>query len=856
MLRKVIFIVFCLFFYCGNVWGADCEQDITADVSGTAYECNSNDTFKVSEGVTVSKNDNNYPINANNKDNITIDNYGTIRNNGTITDRGNRPIYLENSSNINIYNRSTGTISARKSGTIFLKNTDGDINIYNEGTISATHHGAIHNYADRVSGDIYIENSGIIRTTNTSVNNDHTGRHLGSIAILGDDSFTGALTINNTGTIDVVGSRALPAIRFSNAGDNTLTTSGTISGGPEQSSGGVNSAGMDIVIDKCSGDDNMDHCGGTKSGTTTINLTGGPTFSKGLDLNGTKVNIVLKEGLKRDVTIRIFDYVEESSDYLTITREGQDTYTLTAETLTYDDDSANVDGSTYNTRDATVVTFTGQSDSLTREEYNAGTDGILTIFGEDLEVEKNNQKYRAENTLTKLKSLFSASNYVGGKRPDYCTTIDPKKVDSELDVRCNKRFVKIFHSYQTREGVYDGTSSGILGMLSPIKWKDFPLVSNIFVGYSNQEGDFNNGEFLGGANYVLGFRNTYENKGFLASLTPMIGLNDLNVVDYDTDKVQTISNNFLSEFAAVNGKIIKEIVTGKDRSLNISVETTYGLQKFPDYISTFTDGDFSVDESIEELLSGGFEVSYLEGLPGGFIIKPYFGANKNKNLSDQTKITARGKNSNVSPIRETWSGYYAGVSLTKEAKGIDFDLNLMYGNEGGLISQIAAVSLTKAFGKAKKETISLEPVPDLPKVDESLTTQDYNKSFKELEMVRDLNKKLKIENEKLKAQNEKLKLLAKKTLEENEISKKMIIELIKENEKVKLENQIFKNRILENENKELIEQLEGSNAENKPSRILLLIFGITFVLGVLGSTKLITLSTASIYNRMIVSKNL
>ena len=293
-------------------------------------------------------------------------------------------------------------------------------------------------------------------------------------------------------------------------------------------------------------------------------------------------------------------------------------------------------------------------------------------------------------------------------------------------MRCNNRFVKIFHSYQTREDVYDGTSSGILGMLSPIKWKDFPLVSNIFVGYSNQEGDFNNGEFLGGDNYVLGLKNTYEDKGFIASLTPMIGLNDLSVIDYDTDKVQTISNNFLSEFAAVNGKIRKKIITGEDKSLNISVETTYGLQKFPDYISTFIDGDLSVDESIEELLSGGFEVSYVEGLPGSFIIKPYFGANKNKNLSDQTKITARGKNSNVSPIRETWSGYYAGVSLTKEAKGIDFDLNLMYGNEDGLINQIAAVSLTKSFGKAKKETISLEPVPDLPKVDESLTAQDLS----------------------------------------------------------------------------------------------------------------------------------
>ena len=79
----------------------------------------------------------------------------------------------------------------------------------------------------------------------------------------------------------------------------------------------------------------------------------------------------------------------------------------------------------------------------------------------------------------------------------------------------------------------------------------------------------------------------------------------------------------------------------------------------------------------------------------------------------------------------------------------------------------------------------------------------------------------------------------------------MIIELLKENEKVKLENQIFKNRILENENKELIEQLEGSNAGNKPSGIFLLMFGTIFGIGVLGSAKIITLSFASIYNRIM-----
>ena len=252
----------------------------------------------------------------------------------------------------------------------------------------------------------------------------------------------------------------------------------------------------------------------------------------------------------------------------------------------------------------------------------------------------------------------------------------------------------------------------------------------------------------------------------------------------------------------------------------------------------------SVDESIEELLSGGFEVSYVEGLPGSFIIKPYFGANTNKNLSNQTKITARGKNSDVSPIRETWSGYYAGVSLAKEAKGIDFNLNLMYGNEDGLINQVAAVSLVKSFGKAKKETISLEPVPDLPKVDESLTTQDYNKSFKELEIVRDLNKKLKIENEKLKAQNEKLKLLAQKTLEENQASKKLIIELLKENEKIKLEKQMMTNQILESENKGLLEQLKGSNEGNKLPVKFLIIFAIIFMLTTIGLTLICLLYTS------------
>ena len=153
----------------------------------------------------------------------------------------------------------------------------------------------------------------------------------------------------------------------------------------------------------------------------------------------------------------------------------------------------------------------------------------------------------------------------------------------------------------------------------------------------------------------------------------------------------------------------------------------------------------------------------------------------------------------------------------------------MYGNEDGLINQIAAVSLTKSFGTSKKETIKLEPVPDLPKVDESLTTQDYNKTFKELEIMRDLNKKLKAENAELKAQNEKLKLLAKQKDQENKDSKRLIVELLKENEKIKLTKELFKKEILEHENKELLQSLEESVKNPKVDRLGLILFFVTVI---------------------------
>ena len=81
----------------------------------------------------------------------------------------------------------------------------------------------------------------------------------------------------------------------------------------------------------------------------------------------------------------------------------------------------------------------------------------------------------------------------------------------------------------------------------------------------------------------------------------------------------------------------------------------------------------------------------------------------------------------------------------------------MYGNEDGLINQIAAVSLTKSFGKKLSEI----PVPDTKlKKDLKIANTIPEKDLLELDALKKLNKQLQEENTKLKAQNEKLKLLS------------------------------------------------------------------------------------------------
>ena len=67
-------------------------------------------------------------------------------------------------------------------------------------------------------------------------------------------------------------------------------------------------------------------------------------------------------------------------------------------------------------------------------------------------------------------------------------------------------------------------------------------------------------------------------------------------------------------------------------------------------------------------------------------------------------------------------------------------------------------------------------------------------------------------------------------LEENKASKQLIVELLKENEKIKLEKEIFKNKILENENKELLKEIEKGVSKNEVNRFALLLFVIILIL--------------------------
>ena len=521
-----------------------------------------------------------------------------------------------------------------------------------------------------------------------------------------------------------------------NGSGATVTNSGTITA----------TAGDAIAIGTETADDSRTHNNATITNKGTISATDNSiiiseattgtnivvdeeaAFTGEIEMNSTATTVTLSCTLTEDLDIEVHN---KTSMTVTSNLCGNDTYEILDASLNADAD-------------------------------NSETNGYIRVYGEDLEIAQNNPKYRSENVLTKLRGLFDAANYINWHAPE-------------------DKFLKIFHSAQKREGTYKGTMSGVVGQLSPFILGN--IRNNFFVGYTQQNGDFDNGEFLGGDNFALGLKSVYENNGFKASFTPMVGVNDLTVTDYDTDTKTSISTNLFSEFAGINTKLGKDIELSEKGSLNLSVQSTLGLQRFPEYLAKFGDGDLSVNEAIEQVLGLGFEVKYIDELAEGFVVQPYVGININNNLNNSIKITADGENKNVSPASSSTTGYFVGLSIIKNLdKDLNFDFELSYGNEGGLINEVASVSLVKYFGDKPKNQITKPNVrdmrkkPDLEKIDKNLTAQNDNKE-------------------------EKLNVIIKKTIQENLVSKHLIKELIKEVERLTLTNTIFKNKIIENETK-------------------------------------------------------
>ena len=200
---------------------------------------------------------------------------------------------------------------------------------------------------------------------------------------------------------------------------------------------------------------------------------------------------------------------------------------------------------------------------------------------------------------------------------------------------------------------------------------------------------------MGGKNLALGFNKTYTTNPFNFSLTPVVGLADLKITDLETEGNQSIDTTLMSQFMGLDARIEKVAAISKRNAVSVEVQTTYGLQRFPQYTTVFTDGDLVVDDSVVQVLGTSFEIRDALGIERNMQL--YLGGNWNHTYNDEIEITADGENKNVSPEMQNAFGRYAGIDIRAVIKGLNLDLNLEYGTTGGLTHQVASLALTKFF---------------------------------------------------------------------------------------------------------------------------------------------------------------
>ena len=193
------------------------------------------------------------------------------------------------------------------------------------------------------------------------------------------------------------------------------------------------------------------------------------------------------------------------------------------------------------------------------------------------------------------------------------------------------------------------------------------------------------------------------------------------------------------------------------------------MHSFPDYITTFGDGDLSVDDAIDQVLGAGFSVKYLNKNKNGFVIEPYLNASYNNTFSNDIQIIADNDNKEAGHVMNGVLAMRAGLNLTKHGDDTSFSINIEHGDQDGLKENTIGISFSRKLQKIEKSTIEKERViPELEKL------------YDQLQLVKE---------------NERLKKLAGEMVKENTAKDDLIIQLLKENQKLKLENKIIKNNL-------------------------------------------------------------
>ena len=631
---------------------------------------------------------------------LTVESTGSIVFSGSKAVRANNGVGASNTTVIN-----HGLISAT-GDTINMKSAPGTNKITNSGTINTAQN-------ENDSGGIAVL---VQKTDGTEIVNSGT-IHGGKYSIQGLQ--TDDITITNSGTISANETTGA-AIYLTNGTNATITNTGTITNLRHgirlgKSHGSLNNATIinsGLIAGTTHNDRNSIYVSDDNNVTSGFNLiTKGEGHYDGKillsDQNGTTgvtfFDFTLDCSISRDQTIEIH---EKQNVRVINNLCGNDTYEILDSNLNPDPD-------------------------------NSETNGYLRIYGEDLDIDSHNKKYRSEIFLSNLNDIFNS--------------VSEEKKSSG------------YYSVKKRDNIYKNETRGVTG--------DFKIENDNFtpfLSYSSQQAKFNNGEALDSENLAIGLKKEIDYEKFKFSVVSIFGLTQNKYLDLETETQQTILKENLGQFAAVNYKASKEIEIDDSQSLNIEVDGKYGLRRLPTYLTSFTDGDLSVDDAVDQVLSGGFNVEYSKSFENGFVLKPYTGLSLNQTLSEKIDIVADGERKDMAHYMDDDLAVKAGLNISKNTDDFGLNFNLEFNEQNGLKDSQVSISLTKVIQNNISKKIEGLPIdPELEKL------------FDQLQLAKE---------------NERLAELSGRAVEENRIMKEMIIQLIKENNKLKTErNLLLKN---------------------------------------------------------------